>query len=207
MSNELTTGVEIHTFKVVGVTPVMMHSDKSMLGNGKSESGGAKASGASKPKKGDVEKYVYRNADGVLYAPSMWFRACIMGAKSGATGMKIGGKSAPGIFQASVFTVEKECPLFHPETGDPITEYEIHESVVNNQQKGRFVMYRPMIRNWACLVNFEVDTEILGDLSNLIAIFRRAGKVAGVGSWRVNKMGEFGRFTVEPYGHTADVIS
>ena len=192
---------EIHVFKVVGKSPLLMGNPEYMIEGASGKGTSSKQSG--KPKQSDAEKLVYQMRSGQLYAPSTWFRGCLMGKKGGATSQRIQGASAPGVLMGSVFTVEHECPLFDPETEEPITKWEVYPRVANNESKGRIVVWSPKVWPWACLVSLEVDRDILGNINDLLAIFRRAGKVAGVGVWRVNKMGEFGRFEVQPYGHTA----
>lgn len=196
---------QIHTFKVVGKSPVLMGNAEGMIAQ--SEGNGTSSKQSGKPKKSDAEKLLYQMTSGQLFAPSTWFRGCLMGKKSGATGQRIQGASAPGLLMGSVFTVEYECPLFHPETEKPISQWEAYPRVIHNEKTGRSVVWCPKVMPWACLVTLEIDRDILGNLNDLWWIFQRAGKVAGVGVWRVNKMGEFGRFAVEPYGHTAEACA
>lgn len=56
--------------------------------------------------------------------------------------------------------------------------------------------YRPQFDEWAVDVNIEYDADLLqpGDIVNLID---RAGFGVGVGEWRPEKGGEFGRFRVK----------
>jgi hypothetical protein len=58
------------------------------------------------------------------------------------------------------------------------------------------IRYRPEFRDWEMDVVCEVDTEMLRveDLMNLVD---RAGFGVGIGEWRPEKGGEFGRFRVK----------
>lgn len=53
---------------------------------------------------------------------------------------------------------------------------------------------RPVFRNWAFEVPFQLDTEVLG-LADLERILVIAGQVVGIGDWRPEKGGRRGRFT------------
>jgi len=56
--------------------------------------------------------------------------------------------------------------------------------------------YRPQFDQWSVDINIEYDADLLqqGDIVNLID---RAGFGVGVGEWRPEKGGEFGRFAVK----------
>jgi len=56
--------------------------------------------------------------------------------------------------------------------------------------------YRPQFDTWSVEINIEYDADLLqpGDIVNLID---RAGFGVGVGEWRPEKGGEFGRFRVK----------
>ena len=55
--------------------------------------------------------------------------------------------------------------------------------------------YRPEFRNWSCVLKISYDEELISG-SQLVNLFMRAGLQVGVGDWRPEKGGDFGRFLV-----------
>lgn len=66
---------------------------------------------------------------------------------------------------------------------------------VVRQQTGNMV-YRPEIAEWAVWVPIQLDPEVVS-LDQLIHIVRKAGAGVGVGNWRPEKKGDFGRWDVD----------
>ena len=69
------------------------------------------------------------------------------------------------------------------------------EDKVRVGQGSADLRYRPEFRNWSVTITFEFDAELLTqhDLVNLV---NRAGFGVGIGEWRPEKGGEFGRFEI-----------
>jgi hypothetical protein len=57
--------------------------------------------------------------------------------------------------------------------------------------------YRPEFKQWAVEVTFTFDAELLR-VEDIINLVNRAGFGCGVGEWRPEKGGEYGRFEVDP---------
>jgi hypothetical protein len=57
--------------------------------------------------------------------------------------------------------------------------------------------YRPEFRNWKCVVELEIDAELL-QAGDVLALIGRAGFGVGLCEWRPEKGGEFGRYEVDP---------
>lgn len=128
-----------------------------------------------------------------------WFReAALVAAKEYKDRSRRGNASMVQRFSASVFQMDLYFPLVRADTGKPVTEdkddWEIFLKRVVVQGNG-IVRSRPLVRNWACSVEFEYDTEAIAP--ELIApILHTAGKFPGVGDYRPGKKGPFGRFMV-----------
>ena len=56
--------------------------------------------------------------------------------------------------------------------------------------------YRPEFRKWSATVTFTYDSEMLR-AEDVINLINRAGFGCGIGEWRPEKGGEFGRFAVD----------
>lgn len=184
--------LKVYVFEVTGLPPgLLQHSWKGMK-QGKSPTGTANV-----PAEQQAAAGVYVNEDGVLYAPSAYFRASLL---AGCVNKKFGRVSLKTIIQPAVFAIEEECPLYHPKTGKPITDYEIFTTKVTVPSTGAGVLCsRPLIREWQCKVAFEVDRNQV-HVDDVLMLFQRAGRVAGVGAWRPKcpkGSGPYGKYTVK----------
>lgn len=182
--------MEIVTYRIVGLSPLLMHNPAQMSQEQPRVKFGVKT--IPKPED-EAEAGAYRLKDGTLYAPSDWFREALLQA---SRGKRFGKISAYQIISSSVFLVRVSNPLLHPETGEKLVNYEIdtRRAVVNNQGIPRC---RPLISAWSLELPLEVDREILVHLEPLTELLNAAGKFPGVGDYRVGKGGTFGRFRAE----------
>jgi hypothetical protein len=73
---------------------------------------------------------------------------------------------------------------------------EIKEDTVRVGQGSADLRYRPYFHRWAVDVTWEIDAELL-QINDLLNLIDRAGFGVGVGEWRPEKGGEYGRFQVD----------
>jgi hypothetical protein len=66
---------------------------------------------------------------------------------------------------------------------------------VNPSTRGRNLLHRPMLKEWALDFEVSFDEEQI-PASILKEIFDRAGRTVGIGDWRPAKKGRFGKFQV-----------
>lgn len=180
----------IVTHRIVGVSPLLMHSPAGMSREKPPAKFGAKI--IPKPED-EAEAGAYRLKDGQLCAQSDWFREALKGA---SRGKRFGKVSAYQIISSAVFVVRTSNPLVHPKTGTPLTEYEIdiRRAVI---QKIGVSRARPIIAEWELELPLDVDRDILVNLEPLTELLNMAGKYPGVGDYRPGKGGVFGRFKAE----------
>lgn len=57
---------------------------------------------------------------------------------------------------------------------------------------------RPRVREWSAEFVLVVDDELY-DVNNLLPIMQHAGNLIGIGAWRPEKRGPYGRFTVAEF--------
>jgi len=185
--------VNIVTFKITGLSPVLMNNPASM-----SEDSGSGIKTRTKKETPEVEarKGLYTNDDGTLYLPSIAFRNSLW---EGAAYQKIGKDAARNMIQAAVFVVEEKVPLLNPNNEKPITDWVIDSrTVVIKSTGGRIMRHRPKVPEWLCLLPLEVDSDYIN--SEIIeTLFNRSGKITGVMDFRPAKKGWFGRYQVEIY--------
>jgi hypothetical protein len=180
-------------FEVTGVSPLLQHNPQGMRGSGNTDPTVARVP---KPEV-EAEAGTYRLPDGSLYMPSIAFRTSLL---RGCKGMKIGKYSAVSRVCATAFTVEDRTPLIHPQTKEPIKEWEVHTCRAVIQRNG-VLRSRPLIREWQAIVVLECDDRFATPESLLI-FFNLAGRLAGIGDFRPEKKGPFGRYEVKLFNGT-----
>ena len=79
-----------------------------------------------------------------------------------------------------------------------LTKWEIFKTlVVIPSTKGRVMRYRPMLKNWLLSFNIEIEEEI--DPHAVKEALDIAGRYVGIGDWRPQKKGKFGKFHVTSF--------
>ena len=99
---------------------------------------------------------------------------------------------ATSALKGSVFVVE-DLSVIEDERGKPATKYSIdRRSVVIG--KSRVLRCRPCWKTWRIRLALEVDVAICPP-QNVLDSLSLAGRTVGVGDYRPEKGGGFGRFT------------
>ena len=73
----------------------------------------------------------------------------------------------------------------------------IREDMVKVGQGTADLRYRPMFENWYCDLILEYNESGDMKLSDILSCIEAGGYVCGVGEWRPEKDGQFGRFHIE----------
>jgi hypothetical protein len=174
------------TYKITieGITPLLMNRPSVMIGD---------ISKDKKPfednPKGQAEMKLYANTEGKLYQPSTHLLGALVEAgkqkkvvgKGKSTYSKIVGYSVA----INPFEIEHE-----------VQKWEVFSVLaVNPNTKGRNLLHRPMLKKWSLSFSVDFDeTEIQVPIMH--ELFEIAGKIAGLGDWRPQKKGPYGRFQV-----------
>jgi len=179
------------SFSIKSLSPLLMNSTKAM-----ERDGGAKGVSTKKIPSAIDEAAVkaYRDEEGFLYVPCIFFRQAMVSA---GKGRKIGKFFATTLIKGSVIDPDRKARLVDPETGEFISEYGIDERPVV-VGSARVMRARPRVERWACDVMLDVDEEVFSakDMAVLVDVLNMAGSRIGVGDYRVEKGGWFGRFEV-----------
>ena len=77
--------------------------------------------------------------------------------------------------------------------GDPT----LREDVVRVGMGSTDLRYRHEFSNWRARFTFEIDADMIQE-KDLLTLVDRAGFGVGIGDWRPEKGGEYGRFEVDP---------
>jgi len=166
--------------EIKGVTPLLMNRfrDKSIDSKGKKRTGAIEEQ--------NIEDKLYL-IDGVPCIPGIYFRNSIVEA---AKQFKITGKgkSTYSKLAGSVLQVKEEYIPIAP------SEYEVYRvAAVNPMTKGRMMVSRPRFNEWKCKFTIEILDDAL-PIEILSQMIQHSGQYVGVGDWRPDKKGMFGKF-------------
>jgi len=130
------------------------------------------------------------------FVPSANVLACLVRAgsmiKVGRTKLSTMKSS---LIPAAVEIVEMQLPIFKP-GAKTVADYEVDtRGVVNPATGGRMVCHRPLFHFWQLRFSLTHDAEML-DEAIVRELFDIAGSKIGLGDFRPDRRGPFGRFTV-----------
>ena len=176
--------LKLSKFKVIGLFPVLTHNPAQMR---------RPTEGATKKKIPSAEDEaaagLYLDEKGNFCLPSMGFRSSLL---SGLKNKKVGKASAISVFQAAVFNVDELTVLVNPKTGDPLKEYKVDTRRALVQRQG-ILRSRPKFEKWGCTLFLQIDEDITTP-QQVEENLNIAGQVIGVGDFRIEKRGMFGKF-------------
>lgn len=141
----------------------------------------------------DVEGCLYRFPDGKIYQPALHFHASM---KKAGTKFKIKGRNK------ETYKTVMGCGMVQIEPDAIIHKNQNWEvdirAIVNRTTKGRRARKRPVFKNWNLAFNIEYDEAEI-NFDTLKQILDYAGRYVGVGDFRPEKGGSFGRFMVTEF--------
>jgi hypothetical protein len=181
----------IVVFRVTGLSPLLVNNPAGMTRSDPNTVGTKKIPTPEE----EAKAKLYVNADGNYYILSEAFRSSIIGKGGGASGRKMGKRSAISIVSGALFTVEPHAVLLDPDTWKPLKKYEIdtRRAVVQNQGVLRS---RPMFPKWGVRIPLDLDQDFLQP-NTVLELLNLSGKIAGVGDFRPQHKGAFGRYQCE----------
>jgi len=177
-------------FVIQGISPLLTNNPQAMRNNG---NGGPGPINRVYDDLEEAEVRAYRTANGECAVPSIMIRNTIMNS---AAFLRI--KRIPLKQYIAHIQIEpgEFLVLLDPQTRTPLTTFEVNvqRCVV---QKAAIMRARPLFRNWAVEFAILADTELLPDAHTILAAqLAEAGSRIGIGDYRPQKGGPFGRFTV-----------
>lgn len=183
--------IKQYTFKIESLSALLTHNPKAMM---------SQDSNAMKTKKKyipeeEAEAGLYVNSKKQYCLPAIAFRSALIKAVSNK---KVGKKSASAIMSAAVFNADAETvddemiPILDKSTMKPVKTYGIdsRRAIV---MKAGVIRHRPKFSNWSCLIPLQIDTDLVSP-EVVAENLNEAGTIIGVGDYRVEKKGWFGRF-------------
>ena len=175
-------------FTIVGTSPLIQHawSPKAMRQ--------LRMTAPERKKQPKVARDPQAEAQGAMYSingkpafPLLAFKASLINAAHKDLGIE------KTLVKKSFFIPASNAErLVEMQCSDPV----VREDIVRVGMAQTDIRYRPEFAEWRVNVtaHFDADNLTDGDIINLV---NRAGFGVGVGEWRPEKGGEFGRFTID----------
>lgn len=137
-----------------------------------------------------AEAKAYKSPDGQLFIPGTNIFACIISAGSfHKVGKSKVTTQKTSLVPAGVVITDLVCPL-------NTDKYEIDSrSVVIPSTGGRIMCHRPRLDAWSTTFHMEIDEDIFTEKFVRLLV-DDAGKKIGLGDFRPQRKGPFGRFNV-----------
>jgi len=181
---------EIVVFTVVGRSPLLQNNPANFIG---ADDGGGDLAAGKKKYNDDEEAKLrfYLDPDGNHCHPCESFTKAMVKA---VAGKKFGKMFATAAIKGAVFITEPYA-MIETESGDPATAYSIDRRPVVIG-KARVLRCRPCWHKWRMRLALEIDTAILTP-AQVEEALNLAGRIIGIGDYRPEKSGGFGRFTAK----------
>lgn len=187
--------IESHEYEIIGIGALLTNNPATM-GLNFTAPPGETLDDREKRYTEEARLSAYVKPDGTFYLPVVAFRGALL---SGAKGKRFGKVSAPSLVAATVFSAEPRQPvLCDPKTWQPLKSHDkLVTSCVLKATKGRVIKSRALFPVWGTRITFDVMVDRC-DPKNIVELFLNEGGItAGVGAWRIEKKGEYGRFSAK----------
>lgn len=187
--------------KITGVTPYMQHRmDDQKLDEWEKNRGRIiERDGLNSEPEKMAAYHAYIDDNGDYYIPSEHFKQCFVKGGAFVKG-KVGNatRSMKNIVAGQWIIPIEKIPFRRFDEVDV-------RSAVNQNVKARVITRRPKWNNWECQFVLHIDDDGLLTNETILSIMSYAGRFQGVGSYRPEHTGEFGRFMAEIIEIKSDV--
>ena len=177
------------SFYIKGISPLIQHawSEKGMLMLRMTAAERKKQPKVARNPEDEAANSLYRTDGGEVGFSLMAFKSSLIGAAHKDFGLE------KTLLRKSFFILSDDSNRVAPLEAD---DYAIREDIVRIGANQTDIRYRPEFKNWRVKITAEIDPDLLTfkDIANLI---NRAGFSVGVGEWRPEKGGEYGRFELD----------
>jgi hypothetical protein len=178
-----------YTLHIMSLSPLLTHNPASMA---IPKAVGTRGSNIPLPEV-EAEAAVYRLADGQCAIPAIALRSAIIEA-AGAW-KAAGRRSSMKSVLSHIEVMDELLPLWNPDDGSPLTSYAIDRRRVRVQRAG-VMRARPRFEHWGTTIILGYDEVLLTQPDIIREIANDAGRRFGVGDYRPQTKGWFGKFTV-----------
>lgn len=171
--------------EIKGITPYLMHRFGEETADTKTERKIGK-----KDYEAEVEKALYKSPDGEIYVPSMQLKGCLIEAGKQMRVVGKGKSTYSKLFGAFL--------LIEPDTIPMINQEWITDARAVVIQRSRIIRYRPKFMDWSLTFTITImDDGIAMDVVR--QGLEIGGNYVGIGDFRPQKKGTFGRFMVTSF--------
>lgn len=137
-----------------------------------------------------AEQTAYADPDGKIWIPSSWVKGALTTVSSDYK-LPASRKSVKSIIGGAVIPVDEK--IYFNE------KYKIKDIEVDSRpcviQRARIMRHRAKLEKWSMTFNLELEEDLI-DTENLHEMITAAGRRAGMGDFRPQRGGPFGRFVV-----------
>jgi len=177
------------SFWIKGTSPLIQHawSDKGLKMLRMTAAERKKQPKVARDPDREASDACYRTDDGQYGIPLTAFKAALIGAAHKDFGLE------KTLLRKAFFIPSTDSNSITPIEAD---DYIIREDIVRIGANQTDIRYRPQFTEWRANIVAQIDSELLRpeDIVNLV---NRAGFSVGIGEWRPEKGGEFGRFELD----------
>ncbi len=170
---------------IEGTTPLLFNRFRDVAIEGKSK----KRTGAMTVSDVEDKLYIYKDKP---HIPSVYLKNCITEASKQ---FKIIGKGKSTYSKIVASTVDI-MPDMIPLQADKYEVFRI--SAVNPMTKGRMMTERPRYNKWKATFEIIVNDPAV-PINVINEILEHGGKYVGIGDWRPDKKGMFGKFLISEF--------
>ena len=178
-------------FGIAGTSPLIQHawSDKALKMLRMTAQERRKQPKVARDPEAEGEAAMHRLEDGSPALPLLAFKAAMIGAAHKDLGIE------KTLVRKSFFLPHQEGAAV-PMAKLTFDDYSIREDLVRVGAGQTDLRYRPQFNGWRVEIDAIIDPAALS-LQDILNLVNRAGFSVGVGEWRPEKGGEYGRFEVD----------
>ena len=178
--------MERYNVKIKGVTPLLFNRfiEASIVSKTKRRPGSTKDI--------DPKEKLYLDKKGKIYTPSTHIRGMLINA--GKSFKIVGkGKATYSKLIGSSIAVLPEMLIHETQKWNTFSI-----SAVNPNTKGRMMTHRPKLDKWSITFDLIFNEEDM-PMEVIKQILDHGGQYVGIGDWRPDKKGQYGKFIVEKF--------
>lgn len=149
----------------------------------------------------EAEKVCYRREDGAIYFPGAAIARMLREA-GGSHKQRGSRKSLKFVIPAAVIVLEDQV-ILRDASGNSLKDFEVDSRPVTiPATKGRIMRHRPRLNAWGAEVSLEIDPSMI-ESDTILQLLTEGGKRIGIGDFRPERGGPFGRFAVVQWAELA----
>jgi hypothetical protein len=178
------------SFYIRGTSPLIMHawSEKGLAMMRMTAAERKKQPKVGRDPETEATNCLYKTDGGEIGIPLTAFKASLIGAAHKDFGLE------KTLLRKSFFIPSTDSKMIVPITY--VVDYVIREDIVRIGANQTDLRYRPEFKQWRAKITAQIDPELL-KVEDIVNLINRAGFSVGIGEWRPEKGGEYGRFELD----------